>query len=119
MRQKSTDEFSKSFYKLAGNAVFGKMAENVRNRENTHVINATDDSASERLRKLVAKPTFRSLRAHGNLIIDLKYTLYIFNLWQYSLTLFEHEKTSKLNIPKIKTLLRYLWFAGKYMATLS
>ena len=58
MRQKATNEFEKSFFKLMNNAFFGKTMENVRKRRNIKLVNTP-----EKLRKLVAQPTFKSTTA--------------------------------------------------------
>ena len=58
MRQKATNEFEKSFFKLMNNAFFGKTMENVRKRRNITLVNSP-----EKLRKLVAQPTFQSTTA--------------------------------------------------------
>ena len=54
LRQSAKSEFEKDFYKLMNNAVFGKSMENVRNRQNFHLV-----CSELRAKKLVAKPTFK------------------------------------------------------------
>ena len=54
-RALATSEFWKRLYKLMNNAMFGKTMENVRHRRQLELVR--DDT---RLKKLCAKPTFRS-----------------------------------------------------------
>jgi hypothetical protein len=54
-RAAATSEFLKRLYKLMNNAIFGKTMENVRNRRQIEF--AVEE---KRLKKLVARPTFRS-----------------------------------------------------------
>ena len=56
MRQKATSEFEKDFFKLMNNAFFGKTMENVRKRRLIDIV-----STPEKLKKLVAQPTFKSI----------------------------------------------------------
>lgn len=51
MRQKATSDFSKSFWKLMNNSVFGKTSEAVRKHRNVVLTNQR-----EKLRKLVCSP---------------------------------------------------------------
>ena len=55
LRAKAKNNFEKDFYKLMNNSVFGKTMENIRNRVDVKLVNT-----EEKLRKLVAKPNFRS-----------------------------------------------------------
>jgi hypothetical protein len=55
LRQQSKSEFEKDFFKLMNNAVFGKSMENVRNRQNYHLV-----CCERRAKKLIARPTFKS-----------------------------------------------------------
>ena len=54
-RATASSDFLKNLFKLMNNAIFGKTMENVRNRR--HIEFATTE---KRLKKLVARPTFRS-----------------------------------------------------------
>ena len=56
MRQKAANDFEKDFYKLMNNAFFGKTMENVRKRRHIDII-----ATPEKLKKLVAQPTFKSI----------------------------------------------------------
>ena len=55
LRAKAKNNFEKDFYKLMNNSVFGKTMENIRNRVDVKLVNT-----KEKLRKLVAKPNFKS-----------------------------------------------------------
>ena len=55
LRAKAKNNFEKDFYKLMNNSVFGKTMENIRNRVDVKLVNT-----EEKLRKLVAKPNFKS-----------------------------------------------------------
>jgi hypothetical protein len=55
LRQQAKSEFEKDFFKLMNNAVFGKSMENVRNRQNFHLV-----TYDLRAKKLIARPTFKS-----------------------------------------------------------
>jgi hypothetical protein len=55
LRQQAKSEFEKDFFKLMNNAVFGKSMENVRNRQNFHLV-----TCDLRAKKLIARPTFKS-----------------------------------------------------------
>ena len=56
MRQKASNEFEKSFFKLMNNSFFGKTMENVRKRRLIDIINTP-----EKLNQLVSQPTFKSI----------------------------------------------------------
>ena len=56
MRQMATNDFEKDFFKLMNNAFFGKTMENVRKRRHIDIV-----STPEKLKKLVAQPTFKSI----------------------------------------------------------
>ena len=66
-RQQATSEFEKDFFKLMNNAFFGKTMENVRKRRNIDII-----STSEKFKKLVAQPTFKSLTVFNDDISALE-----------------------------------------------
>ena len=55
LRTKAKNNFEKDFFKLMNNSVFGKTMENIRNRVDVKLVNT-----KEKLKKLVAKPNFRS-----------------------------------------------------------
>ena len=55
LRTKAKNNFEKDFFKLMNNSVFGKTMENIRKRVNVKLVNT-----QERLKKLVAKPNFKS-----------------------------------------------------------
>ena len=63
MRQKATNEFEKDFFKLMNNAFFGKTMENVRKRRLIDII-----TTPEKLKKLVAQPTFKSITPYNHYI---------------------------------------------------
>ena len=76
LRTKAKNNFEKDFYKLMNNSVFGKTMENIRNRVNVKLINT-----QERLKKLTAKPNFKSHKIFSeNLIsVHLKKTNLLMN----------------------------------------
>ena len=94
MRAAGSGDFSKDFFKLMNNAVFGKTQENLRNRISVEVI--TDE---KRAKKRACKPTMkRSYAIHENLVIMEHYktnlelnrpvytgfcTLELSKLWMY------------------------------------
>ena len=56
-RKKAKTDFEKDFYKLMNNSVFGKTMENIRKRVNIKLVK-TDGSQNEKIRKIVAKPSY-------------------------------------------------------------
>ena len=56
MRKAAKNAFEKDFYKLMSNAVYGKTLENVRNRQNVHIVNNP-----AKKRKMVSQPHFKSV----------------------------------------------------------
>ena len=66
LRTKAKNNFEKDFYKLMNNSVFGKTMENIRNRVNVKLVNT-----EEKLRKLTAKPNFRSRKIFSENLISV------------------------------------------------
>ena len=66
LRTKAKNNFEKDFYKLMNNSVFGKTMENIRNRVNVKLVNT-----QERLKKLVAKPNFRSRKIFSENLVSV------------------------------------------------
>ena len=62
-RRDARNDFEKDFYKLLNNSVFGKTMEDVRKRTDIQLVRP--DTEAERLRKMIAKPSF-----DGRKIID-------------------------------------------------
>ena len=58
VRKKAKSAFEKDIYKLMNNSVFGKTMENLRKRVDIKLVK-TDGSQNEKLRKVIAKPTFK------------------------------------------------------------
>ena len=57
LRKQAKSTFEKHFYKLMNNSVFGKTMENLRKRVDIKIVK-TDGSENEKIRKLIAKPSF-------------------------------------------------------------
>ena len=57
LRKQAKSTFEKDFYKLMKNSVFGKTMENLRKRVDIKIVK-TDGSENEKIRKLIAKPSF-------------------------------------------------------------
>ena len=66
LRAKAKNNFEKDFYKLMNNSVFGKTMENIRNRVNVKLVNT-----EEKLRKLVAKPNFKSCKIFNENLVSV------------------------------------------------
>ena len=66
LRAKTKNNFEKDFYKLMNNSVFGKTMENIRNRVDVKLVNT-----EEKLRKLVAKPNFRSRKIFSENLVSV------------------------------------------------
>ena len=66
LRAKAKNNFEKDFYKLMNNSVFGKTMENIRNRVNVKLVNT-----KEKLRKLVAKPNFKSCKIFNENLVSV------------------------------------------------
>ena len=66
LRAKAKNNFEKDFYKLMNNSVFGKTMENIRNRVNVKLVNTEN-----KLRKLVAKPNFRSRKIFNENLVSV------------------------------------------------
>ena len=65
-RAKAKNNFEKDFFKLMNNSVFGKTMENIRNRVDVKLVNT-----EEKLRKLVAKPNFRSRKIFSENLVSV------------------------------------------------
>ena len=66
LRAKAKNNFEKDFYKLMNNSVFGKTMENIRNRVDVKLVNNEN-----KLRKLVAKPNFRSRKIFSENLVSV------------------------------------------------
>ena len=66
LRTQAKNNFEKDFYKLMNNSVFGKTMENIRNRVNVELVNT-----EEKLRKLIAKPNFRSRKIFSENLVSV------------------------------------------------
>ena len=66
LRAKAKNNFEKKFYKLMNNSVFGKTMENIRNRVDVKLVNT-----EEKLRKLAAKPNFRSRKIFSENLVSV------------------------------------------------
>ena len=66
LRAKAKNNFEKDFYKLMNNSVFGKTMENIRNRVNVKLVNT-----EEKLKKLVAKPNFKSQKIFSENLVSV------------------------------------------------
>jgi len=91
-RTTATDEFSKNFFKLMNNAVFGKFLESVRKHRDFFLTNSP-----RKIRKLVRKPNFKTrtiLNEHTNLcLIELgKTRVYLNRFIQAGATILDLSK---------------------------
>ena len=66
LRTKAKNNFEKDFFKLMNNSVFGKTMENIRNRVNVKLVNT-----QERLKKLSAKPNYKSCKIFNENLISV------------------------------------------------
>ena len=66
LRAKAKNNFEKDYYKLMNNSVFGKTMENLRNRVDVRLVNT-----KEKLRKLVAKPNFKSRKIFNENLVSV------------------------------------------------
>ena len=66
LRTKAKNNFEKDFFKLMNNSVFGKAMENIRNRVNVKLVNT-----QERLKKLTAKPNFKSHKIFSENLVSV------------------------------------------------
>ena len=66
LRTKAKNNFEKDFFKLMNNSVFGKTMENIRNRVNVKLVNT-----QERLKKLTAKPNFKSYKIFSENLVSV------------------------------------------------
>ena len=60
------NKFEQDFFKLMNNSVFGKTMENIRNRVNVKLVNT-----EERLKKLSAKPNYKSCKIFNENLISV------------------------------------------------
>jgi len=66
LRIKATSEFEKDFFKLMNNSVYGKTMENLRKRIRVDLVRASEN---DRMRRLVADPTYLSHKIfNGDLV---------------------------------------------------
>ena len=63
LRKQATNDFEKDLYKLMNNSVFGKTMENLRKRVDIKIVRSHED---EKLRKLIAKPSFARHKIFDN-----------------------------------------------------
>ena len=66
LRTQAKNNFEKDFFKLMNNSVFGKTMENIRNRVDVKLVNT-----EEKLRKLIAKPNFRSRKIFSENLVSV------------------------------------------------
>ena len=66
LRTQAKNNFEKDFLKLMINSVFGKTMENIRNRVNVKLVNT-----QEKLKKLSAKPNFKSCKIFNENLISV------------------------------------------------
>ena len=66
LRAMAKNNFEKDFFKLMNNSVFGKTMENLRNRVDVRLVNT-----KEKLRKLVAKPNFKSRKIFNENLVSV------------------------------------------------
>ena len=69
-RRHASNEFEKDFYKLLNNSVFGKTMEDVRKRTDIQLVRPGIEA--ERLRKMVAKPTFSGRKIFGQDLVAVQ-----------------------------------------------
>ena len=66
LRTQAKNNFEEDFFKLMNNSVFGKTMENIRNRVNVKLVNT-----EERLKKLSAKPNYKSCKIFNENLISV------------------------------------------------
>ena len=66
LRTQAKNNFEIDFFKLMNNSVFGKTMENIRNRVNVKLVNT-----EERLKKLSAKPNYKSCKIFNENLISV------------------------------------------------
>ena len=69
-RRHAKTDFEKDFYKLLNNSVFGKTMEDVRKRTDIQLVRPGIEA--ERLRKMVAKPTFSGRKIFGENLVAVQ-----------------------------------------------
>ena len=62
--KKASSDFEKDSYKLMNNSVFGKTMENLRKRVDVKLVRSNE--VKERIRKLIASPSFASQNIFDN-----------------------------------------------------
>ena len=105
LRSKDKNNFEKDFYKLMNNSVFGKTMENIRNRVNVKLVNT-----EEKLRKLVAKPNFKSCKIFNENLVSV-------HMKQTSLTMVKPVYLSMCILDLSKTIMydfHYNYIKSKY-----
>jgi len=72
----AANDFEKDFFKLMNNSIFGKTMENIFNRMNVELV-----TTPKRMRKVSAKPNFKSFRIFNDDLVaaNLTKTNLIFN----------------------------------------
>jgi hypothetical protein len=69
-RRHAKTDFEKEFYKLLNNSVFGKTMEDVRKRTDIQLVRPGIEA--ERLRRMVAKPTFSGRKIFGENLVAVQ-----------------------------------------------
>ena len=89
-RKQAKSDFETNFYKLMNNSVFGKTMENLRNRVDVKVVRSSEE---DKIRKLVASPSFSTYDIFGNDLagIHMQKTKLFLNKPMYTgMTIFVH-----------------------------
>ena len=91
-RKQAKSDFETNFYKLMNNSVFGKTMENLRNRVDVKVVRSSEE---DKIRKLVASPSFSTYDIFGNDLagIHMQKTKLFLNKPMYTgMTILENSK---------------------------